>query len=99
MDAKPPQYDAVLLLPDVRKRQIQRIVPKFLANCRSNRIFEVRIVHGTPKPTSQRALHSVLKGLPEVACFRTGGQQAGTPGATIVVLLGTDEMPIRQISQ
>jgi DNA-nicking Smr family endonuclease len=99
MNAKYPLNDAVLLLPDVRKRQIRRIVPKFLANCRSNRIFEVRIVHGTPKRTSQRALHSVLKELPEVACFRTGGPQAGAAGATIVVLLGTDEMPIRQVSR
>lgn len=78
---------------------MKRIVPKFLANCRLNRIFEVRIVHGSPKPTSQRALHSVLKEIPEVACFRTGGEQAGTPGATIVVLLGTDELPPRQISR
>jgi DNA-nicking Smr family endonuclease len=77
----------------MRKRQIRRVVPEFLANCRSHSIFEARIVHGTTDPRTERALHDVLKDLPEVACFRTGGPQAGTSRATIVVLLGLDELP------
>ncbi|MGD8415097.1 MAG: Smr/MutS family protein [Candidatus Latescibacterota bacterium] len=93
MDTLYPISDAVLPLPDMRKRQMRRIVPEFLANCRSRRIFEARIVHGTTDPKTERALHDVLKDLPEVACFRTGGQQAGTHRATIVVLLGPDELP------
>ena len=92
MSAKFPQSNAVLPLPVVRRRQLRRIVPRFLARCRSNHIFEVRIVHGTHDRRAQRALHAVLKELPEVACFRTGGLQAGSNQATIVVLLGHDEM-------
>jgi DNA-nicking Smr family endonuclease len=93
MEANKPMTDAVLPLPDMRKRQIRRVVPEFLANCRSHSIFEARIVHGTTDPRTERALHDVLKDLPEVACFRTGGPQAGTSRATIVVLLGLDELP------
>jgi DNA-nicking Smr family endonuclease len=93
MDTKLSLIDAVLPLTDTRKRQMRRIVPRFLANCRSNRIYEARIVHGTTDARTERALHEVLKSLPEVACFRTGGPQAGSPRATVVVLLGPDEMP------
>jgi DNA-nicking Smr family endonuclease len=93
MDAKLSLIEAVLPLSDMRKRHIRRIVPKFLANCRSNQIYEARIVHGTADTRTERALHEVLKSLPEVACFRTGGPQAGTSRATIVVLLGPDELP------
>jgi DNA-nicking Smr family endonuclease len=85
--------DAVLPLPYTGKRQIRRVVPEFLSNCRSQQIYEARIVHGTADPRAERALHEVLKGMPEVACFRTGGQQAGSSRATIVVLLGPDELP------
>lgn len=91
--------DAVLLLPDTRKRQVQRIVPKFLAQCQAKRIREVRIVHGVPNARTQRMLHAVLKELPEVVCFRTGGAQAGTAGATIVVLSSPEEMPPRPLSR
>ena len=93
MDAKSPLIDAVLPLPFTRKRQIRRVVPQFLSKCRSRQIYEARIVHGTTDPKAERALHEVLKGLPEVACFRTGGPQAGSARATIVVLLGPDELP------
>ena len=93
MDTKNLLIDAVLPLPYSRKRQIRRIVPQFLANCRSRRIYEARIVHGTTDRRTERALHDVLKELPEVACFRTGGPQAGSDRATIVVLLGPDELP------
>ncbi|MCK5618241.1 MAG: Smr/MutS family protein [Candidatus Krumholzibacteria bacterium] len=83
--------DAVLPLPVGGERQIRRIVPKFLASCRANQIYEVRIVHGTSNGRAQKALHAVLKDLPEVACFRTGGPQAGSAKATIVVLVEAGE--------
>jgi len=91
MNAKNPLIDAVLPLPYARKRQIRRIVPQFLASCRSQRIYEARIVHGTTDPRTEQALHEVLKELPEVACFRTGGLQAGSAKATIVVLVDHGE--------
>jgi DNA-nicking Smr family endonuclease len=83
--------DAVLPLPVGGERQIRQIVPKFLANCREKRIYQVRIVHGQSNPRARQALHAVLKDLPEVACFRTGGLQAGSPKATIVVLVESGE--------
>jgi dsDNA-specific endonuclease/ATPase MutS2 len=88
-----PLNDAVLLLPDTRKRQMRLIVPRFLSNCRTNRIYEAWIVHGSANARTERALHDLLKSLPEVACFRTGGPQADGRRATIVVLLGPDELP------
>jgi DNA-nicking Smr family endonuclease len=93
MEPNSPQIDAVLPLPFTRKRQIRRIVPQFLSKCRSQQIYEARIIHGTADRKAEQALHEVLRGLPEVACFRTGGPQAGSSRATIVVLLGPDEVP------
>jgi DNA-nicking Smr family endonuclease len=92
MSAEFPQSSAVLPLPIVRRRQLRRIVPKFLESCRSQRIFEVQIIHGTHDRRARHALHAVLKELPQVACFRTSGDQTGSARATIVVLLGLDEV-------
>ena len=94
MSANKHMIDAILPLPYTGKRQIKRVVPQFLSNCRSQQIYEARIVHGSAGPKAERALHEVLKGLPEVACFRTGGPESGSSRATIVVLLGPDELPL-----
>lgn len=94
MDSKNPDNPAVLPLPVARRQQMRRIVPEFLARCRSQRIYEVRIVHGSHDARYRRTLHNLLRELPEVACFSTGSAHAGSPRATIVVLLGPDEYPV-----
>jgi DNA-nicking Smr family endonuclease len=85
--------DGTLLLPHLRSREVKILVPRFLAACRERQIYEVWIIHGRNGERHQQVLHSVLKDMPEVACFRSGGMEAESVGATRVILFGPDEYP------
>ena len=85
--------DGTLLLPQIRSREVKTVVPRFLAACRERQIYEVWIIHGKHGERHQQILHSVLKDIPEVACFRSGGMEAESVGATRVILFGPDEYP------
>ena len=78
--------DGVLDLHTFQPREVKDLVPEYLAACRDQGIFEVRIIHGKGTGVLQRTVHSILKRLPEVLSFHLAGAIAGSWGATIVIL-------------
>ncbi len=78
--------DGVLDLHTFRPRDVNELLPDYLAACREKGILQVRVIHGKGSGMLRKTVHSILGRLPIVASFRTAGEDAGGWGATIVVL-------------
>ena len=80
----------VLDLHTVNPRDVDWLLPEYLAACRGRGILHVRIIHGKGIMVLQRKTHAVLKRLPYVSEFRLGSEDAGGWGATLVTLHAAD---------
>ncbi|HEX16208.1 MAG TPA: DNA mismatch repair protein MutS [Deltaproteobacteria bacterium] len=78
--------DGVLDLHTFDPQEIKELIPEYLRLCQDRGILEVRIIHGKGKGVLRRTVHILLARLPEVASFRTAGEEEGGWGATIVRL-------------
>ena len=78
--------DGTLDLHIFQPREVRSLVPEYLAACRERGILLVRIIHGKGTGMLREKVHSILRGLPEVASFRLAGEDGGGWGATIVTL-------------
>lgn len=78
--------DGVLDLHTFRPADCRDLVPDYLSACRDKGILHVRIIHGKGRGVLRATVHSILKRLPYVQEFHTGGEDAGGWGATLVVL-------------
>jgi DNA-nicking Smr family endonuclease len=78
--------DGVLDLHTFHPREVQDLVPDYLAECRQRGILDVRIIHGKGTGSLRRTVHAILARLPEVASFSLAMEDAGGWGATVVTL-------------
>jgi dsDNA-specific endonuclease/ATPase MutS2 len=78
--------DGVLDLHTFNPREIGRLVPSYLDECRQRGILEVRIIHGKGIGNLQRTVHSILARRPGVVRYGFAGATFGGRGATIVIL-------------
>jgi DNA-nicking Smr family endonuclease len=78
--------DGVLDLHTFNPREIGRLVPAYLDECRQRGILEVRIIHGKGIGNLQRTVHAILAKRPDVARFGFASAKFGGIGATIVTL-------------
>lgn len=85
--------DGTLDLHTFDPRDVKRLVPDYLAACRERGILSVRIIHGKGTGALRKTVQSVLGRLPEVASFRTGAEDAGGWGATLVELRPVEPRP------
>ena len=79
--------DGTLDLHTFQPSEIRDLLPDYLAACREKGILEVRVIHGKGTGTLRETVHSILKRLPGVSSFRLAGEDAGSWGATIVILM------------
>jgi DNA-nicking Smr family endonuclease len=82
--------DGVLDLHTFDPAEIGDLLPEYLRACRERGILEARIVHGKGTGALRRTVQALLGRLPEVAAFRTAGEDAGGWGATLVTLRPRD---------
>ena len=82
--------DGTLDLHTFQPREVGSLLADYLAACRTRGILQVRVIHGKGTGTLRRAVYSVLGRLPAVASFRPAGEDAGSWGATIVLLRPAD---------
>ena len=82
--------DGTLDLHAFRPADIKHIVPDYLDECRARGIYHVRIVHGKGIGNLRRTVHAILDRLESVASYRLAGEDAGSWGATLVVLKTPD---------
>ena len=78
--------DGSLDLHAFRPSDIKHLVPDYLEECRKEGILHVRIIHGKGIGNLRRTVHAVLDRLDYVVSYRLAGEDAGSWGATLVVL-------------
>lgn len=78
--------DGTLDLHTFSPREVHDLVPEYLRQCRERGLLHVRIVHGKGTGSLRRQVHAILGRLPEVEHFALAGSDAGSWGATLVIL-------------
>lgn len=67
-------------------KDVKDLVPDYIAECRKQGIFQVRIIHGKGTGSLRKTVHALLDRMPEVVSYKPADEQAGGWGATIVRL-------------
>jgi DNA-nicking Smr family endonuclease len=78
--------DGVLDLHTFSPKDVKELLQDYLCACGGKGIFEIRVIHGKGTGALRKTVHSILEKMPEVASFRTAGEDAGGWGATLVQL-------------
>lgn len=78
--------DGVLDLHTFLPGEVKALLPAYLAACREQEIYEVRIIHGKGTGQLRRTVHAVLARLDIVASFHPAEEARGGWGATLVIL-------------
>ena len=86
--------DGTLDLHCFRPKEVKDLVPEYLQECRKRNILQVRIIHGKGTGTLRRTVHAILGRLEGVKSFRMAGEDAGSWGATLVVLQAEERPPL-----
>ncbi|MEW6379135.1 MAG: Smr/MutS family protein [bacterium] len=66
--------------------EVPDLLQDYLEACRERHIYQVRIIHGKGTGMLRERVHSILRTSPLVQSFSLAPPQAGSWGATIVVL-------------
>jgi len=82
----PLPIDGVLDLHTFNPRDVQDLVPDYLAACQARGILQVRIIHGKGVGNLQRTVHAILKKHPAVLSYGLDYPQFGGWGATLIKL-------------
>jgi len=95
-DSEPPFSDPVVLpledsidLHPFQPRDIPSVIEEYLQQCIDAGILEVRLIHGKGKGVQRDIVRSLLEKHPAVASFHDAPAEAGSWGATVVILQGT----------
>ncbi len=70
-----------------RPAEIASLLPEYFRECRRGGILTVRVVHGKGIGTLRAQVRQLLEREPTVLGFRTGREDEGSWGATLVQLL------------
>jgi DNA-nicking Smr family endonuclease len=68
-------------------RDVDDLIPAYLAECVARHLREVRIVHGKGTGRLRVRVHALLRGSPLVRSYRLGDERTGSWGATLVTLI------------
>jgi DNA-nicking Smr family endonuclease len=83
-----PLEDSIDLHP-FQPKDIPSVVEEYLRQCLEAGILEVRLIHGKGKGVQRNIVRSVLEKHPAVASFHDAPVEAGSWGATVVILQQT----------
>ena len=73
-------------LHSFQPKEIASVVEEYLEQCRQAGFREVRLIHGKGKGVQRNVIRSLLQQHPLVEAFRDAPLEAGSWGATIVIL-------------
>ena len=83
-----PLEDSIDLHP-FQPKDIPSVVEEYLQQCLDAGILEVRLIHGKGKGVQRDIVRSLLEKHPAVASFHDAPAEAGSWGATVVILQQT----------
>lgn len=78
--------DGILDLHPFSPRDLKTLIPDYIEECRARNILEIRLIHGKGIGNIRRSVHALLSRNAAVKGFRLADSDAGSWGATIVVL-------------
>jgi DNA-nicking Smr family endonuclease len=67
-------------------RDVEDLIPAYLAECAARQLREIRIVHGKGTGRLRLKVHALLRHSPFVRNYRLGDERTGSWGATLVAL-------------
>ena len=67
-------------------KEIPSVVEEYLAQCRQAGLFEVRLIHGKGKGVQRNIIRALLEKHANVESFHDAPLEAGSWGATVVIL-------------
>ena len=91
-EASPYPEPVVLTLEDFidlhafQPKDIPSVVEEYLNQCKQAGFHEVRIIHGKGTGVQRNIVRSILQNHPEVSSFTDAPAEAGSWGATVVIL-------------
>jgi DNA-nicking Smr family endonuclease len=92
-EPKPPFDDPVVLpvedsidLHHFQPKDISSVVEEYLEQCKQVGFHEVRLIHGKGKGVQRNVVQALLQRHPAVESFHDAPLEAGSWGATIVIL-------------
>jgi dsDNA-specific endonuclease/ATPase MutS2 len=80
-----PLQDSIDLHP-FQPKDIPSVVEEYLEQCKQAGFHEVRLIHGKGRGVQRNIVQALLQRHPAVESFRDAPLEAGSWGATIVVL-------------
>jgi len=83
-----PLEDSIDLHP-FQPKDVPSVVEEYLQQCIDAGILEVRLIHGKGKGVQRDIVRSLLEKHPAVASFHDAPAEAGSWGATVVILQQT----------
>ncbi|MDP3283484.1 MAG: Smr/MutS family protein [Desulfobacterales bacterium] len=69
-----------------RPEDVSDLLSEYFSECRNNKIFTVRVIHGKGRGFLKKGVMEILKKSPLVESFKDAPMEAGSWGATIVEL-------------
>jgi DNA-nicking Smr family endonuclease len=92
-DSDPPFDDPVVIpiedhidLHHFQPKEIAGVVTEYLDQCKAAGLREVRLIHGKGKGVQRNIIRALLEKLPNVESFHDAPLEAGSWGATAVIL-------------
>jgi DNA-nicking Smr family endonuclease len=85
-DAVEIPIDGSLDLHTFSPREVKELLPAYIVECRTRRIFEVRVIHGKGTGMLRETVHSILRKTQGVSSFSLDSGHGGNWGVTIVQL-------------
>ncbi|MDB6168126.1 MAG: Smr protein/MutS2 [Verrucomicrobia bacterium] len=67
-------------------RDLNELIPAYLAECAARHLAQVRIIHGKGTGRMRVRVHELLRTSPWVSGYRLGNEFTGSWGATVVTL-------------
>jgi DNA-nicking Smr family endonuclease len=67
-------------------RDVEDLIPAYLAECAARQVREIRIIHGKGTGRLRLKVHALLRHSPFVRHYRLGDERTGSWGATLVAL-------------
>jgi DNA-nicking Smr family endonuclease len=89
-----PPFDAPVVLPvedsidlhPFQPKDIPSVVEEYLEQCKQAGFHEVRLIHGKGRGVQRHVVQALLERHPAVESFHDAPLEAGSWGATIVIL-------------
>jgi DNA-nicking Smr family endonuclease len=67
-------------------RDVDDLIPAYLAECAVRQLREIRIIHGKGTGRLRQKVHALLRHSPLVRTYQLGDARTGSWGATLVAL-------------